>query len=504
MTKHIHAQPSLFRRAARDQQAVSYTPGPNPDLGRFVEEHGTPYDPVDDDYDAPPFDKPITSTKATAIYNMHTYQSKKPHGAIQEYIRHYTRVGDLVLDPLCGSGGTVLAALMEGRKAVAIDLSPAATFITKNYCTTIDVAELKREFKELQATIKSEMDWLYETRCDRCDGRASTVFTVYSYVFQCSRCLEKTPLFDCIEVQGQTAKGKPKTISVCPSCYERGQKEEISTRSNRRFDPVPVMVVYECRDGCTPKQGQRQHKDPDAKKREFFENYDLRKLTEIETREIPHWVPPHRMMNVESDTEPWGDKWRAGTSSFRTVAELYTKRNLWAMAAIRHAAQQVKYSDFFLFGLTGISLAVSRMQRYSPTSTFPNMILTGTYYVPQIGREHNVGNWYAGKIRSLLKGLKAIELNSSDLVISTQSATHMGEIGPNTVDYIFTDPPYSHKVQYGELNFVWEAWLNLDTHWHDEEIIVNKTRNRTERDWERMMYQAMEECYRVLKPGRWL
>ena len=38
---------------------------------------------------------------------------------------------------------------------------------------------------------------------------------------------------------------------------------------------------------------------------------------------------------------------------------------------------------------------------------------------------------------------------------------------------IFTDPPYADKVQYGELNFVWEAWLGFDTRWHDEEIIVN-------------------------------
>jgi hypothetical protein len=72
------------------------------------------------------------------------------------------------------------------------------------------------------------------------------------------------------------------------------------------------------------------------------------------------------------------------------------------------------------------------------------------------------------------------------------------------VDYIFTDPPYSHTVQYGELNFLWEAWLDLDTKWHDEEIIVNEVRRRTEHDWAEMMYKAFAECYRVLKPGRWL
>jgi hypothetical protein len=59
-------------------------------------------------------------------------------------------------------------------------------------------------------------------------------------------------------------------------------------------------------------------------------------------------------------------------------------------------------------------------------------------------------------------------------------------------------------VQYGELNFVWEAWLGFDTHWHDGEIIVNETRGMTDADWARLMRQAMSECYRVLKPGRWL
>jgi hypothetical protein len=90
------------------------------------------------------------------------------------------------------------------------------------------------------------------------------------------------------------------------------------------------------------------------------------------------------------------------------------------------------------------------------------------------------------------------------LIISTQSAAGLRQIADNSVDYVFTDPPYADKEQYGELNFVWEAWLDFDTNWHDEEIIVNHTRGRTEVDWARMMRQAMNECYRVLKPGRWI
>ena len=80
----------------------------------------------------------------------------------------------------------------------------------------------------------------------------------------------------------------------------------------------------------------------------------------------------------------------------------------------------------------------------------------------------------------------------------------LSEIPSNSVDYIFTDPPYADKVQYGELNFIWEAWLDFDTKWKDEEIIVNELRGKSEADWASMMKHAMAECYRVLKPGRWL
>src|SRR5271157_2879780 len=81
---------------------------PNPNLGKFVETHlkQKPFNVAIDDYDVPPFNEPIETTKRTAVYNMHSYhQGKKPHDAIRKYIRHYTQAGDLVLDPFCGSGG---------------------------------------------------------------------------------------------------------------------------------------------------------------------------------------------------------------------------------------------------------------------------------------------------------------------------------------------------------------------------------------------------------------
>lgn len=187
---------------------------PNPNLRAFAEQNlkANPYDPANDDYNVPLFDKAIDTTKTTAIYNMHTYWSKKPHDAIREYIQHHTQPGDLILDPFSGSGSTALAALIDGRKVIAIDRSPAATFITKNYCAPVIAAELLSAFGEVRDKLRKEMEWLYETRCHLTDTKAHTDQVVYSQVFECPKCLKRVALFDCVEVASHTAKGKPKTI----------------------------------------------------------------------------------------------------------------------------------------------------------------------------------------------------------------------------------------------------------------------------------------------------
>jgi hypothetical protein len=366
------------------------------------------------------------------------------------------------------------------------------------------VEELQAAFEELKAKVKPEIDWLYETRCDRCGGKATTNYTVYSQVFECPRCLEKIPLFDCVEVQGQTAQGKPKKIKVCPHCHVRGIDEEINTRT-KRYGAMPVFIEYSCHNECDPITSTRRHNDIVTEKREYFELYDIGKIKEIEDIDIPHWYPRNRMMHEESDKEPWGDKWRSGTSNFRTVAELYTKRNLWALAVIKSAIEASNMQQQLLFGFEAILINLSTMQGYSLDPRFPNNLMKGTYYVPQIGKEYAALGWYKGKINNLLRGYKKVSEyvdKNPILLVSTQDSAKPLEMKSNSVDYIFTDPPYSGNVQYGELNFVWESWLDLDTRWHDDEIIVNKVRGITENDWTEKMHLAIAECYRVLKPGR--
>ncbi|MHA2041277.1 MAG: DNA methyltransferase [Candidatus Thorarchaeota archaeon] len=58
-------------------------------------------------------------------------------------IDHYSKKGETVLDPMCGSGTVVLEAYLRSRAAIGIDIDPMARLITKVKTTPIDVSVLE-------------------------------------------------------------------------------------------------------------------------------------------------------------------------------------------------------------------------------------------------------------------------------------------------------------------------------------------------------------------------
>src|SRR5262249_11043476 len=139
---------------------------------------------------------PITTARSTPLFLMHSYWSKKPHEAIQQYISHYTAPGDIVLDPFCGTGGTAITALKLGRSAIAIDLSPAATFITRGYCTPVNVHTVEQHFRRILAKLRKHYGWLYETCAP--GGRPARILSVHSSMrIKCPKCLKAVSLLSC-------------------------------------------------------------------------------------------------------------------------------------------------------------------------------------------------------------------------------------------------------------------------------------------------------------------
>ena len=66
------------------------------------------------------FYAPRVTRKERGEYNNHP--TPKPIALMQYLIKIYTPEGGTVLDPFCGSGSTGIAAMLEGRNFLGVDL----------------------------------------------------------------------------------------------------------------------------------------------------------------------------------------------------------------------------------------------------------------------------------------------------------------------------------------------------------------------------------------------
>ena len=114
---------------------------------------------------------------------------------------------------------------LGARKAVLVDLSPAATFIAYNYNSPVDVEEFEREAKRILDEVEKECGWMYETRHlvngkeqIGLDGKpimGKINYTVWSDVFVCPQCSEEIIFFN--EAFDQKNKRVRDNFS-CPNC----------------------------------------------------------------------------------------------------------------------------------------------------------------------------------------------------------------------------------------------------------------------------------------------
>ncbi len=457
------------------------------DLAEFIQLFGKPYNPVTDNYRRPSFAMPVKAGKATAIYNAHSYHTKVPPQGIEPYIAHYTDSGDLVLDPFCGSGMTGVAALMQGRYVILNDLSPAAAHIAYNYCTPVDVQALKKEFERIKLAVKEEFDWLYETKCDRCGGPAIIQYTVWSDVFECDRCSAKLVLWD-LAINQET--GKVQETFTCPECGKEQTKAGL-----RWLRSLPVMTIYDC---LFCKHHRSEHQTTEAEKE---------RIVEVDKTEIKYWYP------LTPFDQSW-EMWRAvhGAQEISDISKFYTCRNLRALARLWDEINKVsdeRLCKALKFVFTGSALLrTTKMARVGkgPQGGFvPSRNLSGTLYIASISVEKNVWDVFSNKAEMIFEVLfDTSKAPLANAFVLTGSATELKGVSEQTVDYIFTDPPFGSNIFYADCNLIWESWLGKFTDQLYEAVVHVKHKNKnTITDYARLMIDAFSEMYRVLKPGRW-
>jgi hypothetical protein len=72
------------------------------------------------------------------------------------------------------------------------------------------------------------------------------------------------------------------------------------------------------------------------------------------------------------------------------------------------------------------------------------------------------------------------------------------DLPDQSIDYVFTDPPFGGNIPYAEVNFVNEAWLRDCTDAR-EEVTISRVQRKTVTEYEALMAQAFRELGRILK-----
>jgi 16S rRNA G966 N2-methylase RsmD len=107
---------------------------------------------------------------------------------------------------------------------------------------------------------------------------------------------------------------------------------------------------------------------------------------------------------------------------------------------------------------------------------------------------------------------KAIEIKSrtngwhGQFEIHDRDIDDLGEEFQESVDYIFTDPPYGGHISYLDLSVMWNCWLNQmpSVRASEQELIVGGELRISESTYTNRLGKSIATCIKMLKPGRWL
>jgi SAM-dependent methyltransferase len=398
-----------------------------------------------------PYTKVVEAKQHSPVYLMHKFWARRPHNVFSELVAHYSSPGDIVLDPFCGGGVTVVEALKLKRRAVGVDVNPLATYVTEMEVKPLDVVAFRAGYERLRAEVGGELASLYRTSCGKCGA--------------------KTAVFDWLEwVASEPTRMKYK----CPECgvgEKQADAEDFFSSAKIEADfervvserelwyPRAVIPRGDKTDGLIKKGYTR-----------FFHLYTKRNLLALSIlcKAISECRGDSSVRDFLKFAFSSSLKWASRQSHLRgNVVEGWALHGYW----IYPKTLEINVWNTF----KRRCLAVERGKKFS------NGII-GAYFKK------------AESFEDLLRG-------KANCLILTQSSVSL-PLPDDVVDLVLTDPPFGGNVNYGELADYWIVWANKgETVDKAEEIIINRNQKKSLIDYEEGLRRVFAECFRVLKRG---
>jgi len=388
----------------------------------------------------------------TGIYAMHKYWSKKPYNIIRSFIKKYSNENDIVIDPFCGSGISVIESIILGRKAIGIDINPSAIFITEQMVKKINTNKVLKEFNHIKVNIKPKVDKLYEIRRNG--------ITIYATHF----IWEDKKLSEIWYSNGS----RKKTV------FEPTQDDELKAK---KIKPEDIPFFY-------PKSAFFHNPRVNTKKgQKVFDLFTPRNLyalsllyneiEKVEDIEIKNLLKFVFTSSIGQSSKMVFIVKRRGKNNGNTIEK--KEVGSWVIGYWTP-------KDFF-----EINVWKNFESRFNKIIKAKN--------------EQNYANYSIKET----KNFNDILLKDFNLCLLNQPAQKVLEDLPeNSSDYIITDPPHGDRIPYLELGMLWNSWLQKEVNFDDEIIVSNaKERGKNIENYNSLINKVFSEIYRILKPNKY-
>jgi hypothetical protein len=456
------------------------------------------------------YKKPLPSSRSGDLFAAFSYPTKISPEAIAIYIASHTKPGDLILDTFGGSGTSGMAThlcskpnertieLSEAiqapviwgpRRCVLYELSGIGSFISEVMCNPPEPQEFLDASEELITRCERKLGSIYEIRDDK--GNVGVLrYAIWSDHILCPHCGTSISFWDA------AVKYDPTRILddfKCPSCSHVDKTDKAKRHYEDYYDPILEKKVLRRVSTIAKVYGQTG-KEKWSRLAIEEDNTDIEDYC---SQHIPRSIP-HREI-------PWGDLHRAGYHNGIThLHHFYTSRNLCVMGTLfdEIAKMQRDIRDPLKFLILSYNASHStKMSRVVVKKGKKDLVLTGAQtgvlYFSNLPVEKNIFLGLRRKRKTMGKAFQS--LYGSESKVDVVNASSQEILLPNqSVDYVFTDPPFGGFIPYSELNFINEIWLERVTN-HTDEIIISKNQDKTASDYGHMMKEVFEEIHRVLK-----
>ncbi len=205
-------------------------------------------------------------------------------------------------------------------------------------------------------------------------------------------------------------------------------------------------------------------------------------------------------------------------SDVHTIEELFSSRQLAQLAYLKHRISRVQPKDIrdtllLMFSglLNKINLTYHASSKRTEGQGDSSIFRYYRYRLAPEPASLDIMRYFESRLKKVIAGKKELApfINTNTVnnaVVRKGTATDLSFIPNQTVDYIYTDPPYGSKIPYLDLSIMWTAWLDLPISRQDYQLeaIEGGELDKSKAEYSTLLASSIEEMYRVLKFDRWM